>query len=293
MKFNNKEKHIWEVSKKTQLPVPPDKDAVWMRLVQEIEIYENKNNDYKANVKKSRWSTWLGIGPKTKAILALSFMIVLLSPLTYDLYYTKKLYTNAAQKETLLLPDGTKVMLNSESMITYNRNYNKDNRSVNLTGEAYFIVNKGDIPFNIHTSHGEVSVLGTSFNVRSRDEGFEVGVNEGKVQVINGHSRIYLTKNQLIDVRFDFMENDISQITMDKYPDWINQKFYCNQTTLGELCLEVERTFDIQIKFLDPNIKKLTVSGLIEASNLNNVLHTISLLTKQEFKLEGDICTIL
>ena len=89
------------------------------------------------------------------------------------------------------------------------------------------------------------------------------------------------------------MENDISQITMDKYPDWINQKFYCNQTTLGELCLEVERTFDIQIKFLDPNIKKLTVSGLIEASNLNNVLHTISLLTKQEFKLEGDICTIL
>ena len=40
MKFNNKEKHIWEVSKKTELPVPPDKDTVWVRLVQEIEIYD-------------------------------------------------------------------------------------------------------------------------------------------------------------------------------------------------------------------------------------------------------------
>ena len=47
------------------------------------------------------------------------------------------------------------------------------------------------------------------------------------------------------------------------------------------------------MNFLNPNIKKLTVSGLIEASDLNNVLHTMSLLTKHEFKLEGDICTIL
>ena len=292
MKFNNHEKHIWAVSKKMRISAVPDKEIVWARLIQQIEMSQTEVSAHKID-RKSYWGTWLNINYRTKAILAFSFIVLILSPISYNFYHTKNLYTNAAQEKTLLLSDGTKIVLNSESKITYDRDYNKKNRSVKLVGEAYFIVKKGDLPFNIQTSHGEVSVLGTSFNVRSRDEAFEVGVNDGKVQVVSGQNKIHLSKGELIDVRSNFRVNDIGQISLDNYPDWLNQKLYCNETTLEELCSEIERTFNIQMHFLNPNIKKLTVSGLIEASDLNNVLHTMSLLTKHEFKLEGDICTIL
>ena len=91
----------------------------------------------------------------------------------------------------------------------------------------------------------------------------------------------------------EFFSSNIIQIPTDQYPDWLNQKFYCNETTLESLCLEIERTFDIKINFTNPSLKSLTITGLIEASDLDNVLHTVSTLTKHKFKLAGGTCTIL
>ena len=94
-------------------------------------------------------------------------------------------------------------------------------------------------------------------------------------------------------MKSEFISSNISQIPIDQYPDWLNRKFYCNETTLESLCLEIERTFDIKINFTNPSLKSLTITGLIEASDLDNVLHTVSTLTKHKFKLAGGTCTIL
>ena len=295
MKLDSKEKLIWEVSSKTQLPPTPDKDAVWERLIQEMEMGRDeaeKSNPDKTKGRSS-WLPWPNMGYKVDIAIAYGLLLVLLSPLAYNFFFTKQVHTGTAQNETILLADGTKIILNSESKIIYDSDYNIDNRSIKLTGEAYFQVEKNDIPFAIETAYGEIVVLGTSFNVRSREDGFEVGVNDGKVKVSNELYSIHLSKGQLIEVASTFEEKDIVNISIKKYPDWINQKFYCNKTTLNELCSEIERTFDIRIKFLDPDLKKVTITGIIEASDLNDVLHTVSLLTKHKFKLEDDICTIL
>ena len=94
-------------------------------------------------------------------------------------------------------------------------------------------------------------------------------------------------------MKSEFFSSNIIQIPTDVYPDWLNRKFYCNETTLESLCLEIERTFDIEINFANTNLKSLTITGIIEASDLDNVLHTVSTLTKHKFKLDGDTCTIL
>ncbi len=105
--------------------------------------------------------------------------------------------------------------------------------------------------------------------------------------------QLLLSKGQFIDVNSEFISSNILQIPTDQYPDWLNRKFYCNETTLESLCLEIERTFDIKINFTNPNLKDLTITGVIEASDLDNVLQTVSILTKHKSKLDGGTCTIL
>ena len=281
------------MSQKVKLPPIPDKDIVWERLIQEIEMHQNKTEDFIPKKRGSYRKSWTDILLKRRLPLAYGLIILLLSPLAYDAFSKKQIKTRPAEEKSVLLSDGTKVILNSDSKLTYNRNYNENNRSVHLIGEAYFSVEKGNIPFNVLTPYGKISVLGTSFNIRARNDGFEVGVNDGEVQVSNENSLLNLSKGQLIDVESEFFSSNIIQVPTDQYPDWLNRKFYCNETTLESLCLEIERTFDIKINFTNPNLKDLTITGVIEASDLDNVLQTVSILTKHKFKLDGGTCTIL
>ena len=281
------------MSQKVKLPPIPDKDIVWERLIQEIEMHQNKTEDFIPKKRGSYRKSWTDILLKRRLPLAYGLIILLLSPLAYDAFSKKQIKTRPAEEKSVLLSDGTEVILNSDSELTYNRNYNKNNRSVHLIGEAYFSVQKGNIPFNVLTPYGKISVLGTSFNIRARNDGFEVGVNDGEVQVSNENILLNLSKGQLIDVKSEFLSSNIIQIPTNQYPDWLNRKFYCNETTLESLCLEIERTFDIKINFTNPNLKDLTITGVIEASDLDNVLQTVSILTKHKFKLDGGTCTIL
>tara|TARA_B100000900_G_scaffold140735_1_gene119250 strand:+ start:132 stop:1013 length:882 start_codon:yes stop_codon:yes gene_type:complete len=293
LKLDSKEKLIWEMSRKVKLPPIPDKDKIWERLIQKIEMYQDKTDDFTPEKGESYWISWIDILLKRRLPLAYGLIILMLSPLAYEAFSKKHVKTSPAEEKSVLLSDGTEVILNSESELTYNRNYNKNNRSVHLIGEAYFSVQKGNIPFNVLTPHGKISVLGTSFNIRARDDGFEVGVNYGEVQVSNEKSLLNLSKGQLIDVKSEFFSSNIIQIPTVQYPDWLNRKFYCNNTTLESLCREIERTFDVKINFANTNLKSLTITGIIEASGLDNVLQTVSILTEHEFKLDGDTCTIL
>ena len=62
---------------------------------------------------------------------------------------------------------------------------------------------------------------------------------------------------------------------------------------MEEVCSEIERIFNIDISFSNPTHKDISVSGILEISDLKTVLATVSLLTQHEFKLEGDTCTII
>jgi ferric-dicitrate binding protein FerR (iron transport regulator) len=161
-----------------------------------------------------------------------------------------------------------------------------------MTGEAYFDVQNGNTPFVIQTNQGQVTVLGTSFNVRSREDGFEVGVNEGIVKVSNDSKSVILHKGQMIEVDSKFDEKNLQNISYTNYPDWMHEKLVCDQTPLSEVCDEIERTFGISFKFANPSLSDITVTGVIDAQDLNTVLSTISLLTQHEFKFDGDTCTI-
>ena len=293
-KLDDIQQLIWERSAQVELPSPPDEEEVWMRLSQHMDI-SNMNTDMSQDQQRLAPPTqgfWSGFKPRLTYAVALGLALVFALPIAYDTLTTETFVTKATDFQTVQLPDGSTITLNAGSQIKYKKDFNTDHRSLTLSGEAYFDVQKGNTPFTVNTNHGQVTVLGTSFNVRAREDGFEVGVNEGIVKVSNDAKSVILHKGQMIDVDSQFDEKNLQNVSYGNYPDWMHEKLVCDQTPLSEVCDEIERTFGISFKFANPFLSDITVTGVIDAQDLNTVLSTISLLTQHEFKFDGDTCTI-
>jgi transmembrane sensor len=293
-KLDDIQKLIWERSAQVELPSPPDKEAVWMRLSQHMDISDMDKdiNQDQQRLAPPAQRFLSKFKPRITYAVALGLALIFALPIAYDSLTTETFMTQTTDFQTLQLPDGSTIRLNAGSQIKYKKDFNTDHRSLAMTGEAYFNVQNGNTPFVIQTNQGQVTVLGTSFNVRSREDGFEVGVNEGIVKVSNDSKSVILNKGQMIKVDSKFDEKNLQNISYTNYPDWMHEKLVCEQTPLSEVCDEIERTFGISFEFANPSFSDITVTGVIDAKDLNTVLSTISLLTQHEFKFNGDTCTI-
>ena len=92
------------------------------------------------------------------------------------------------------LPDGSIVLLNHNSSIEYDKNF--ETRNVILDREAYFNVVSADIPFIVTTDLGEIKVLGTKFNVNSNKDDLEVEVETGEVELKTEKEKRKLSRGQ-------------------------------------------------------------------------------------------------
>ena len=292
-KLNSTEKLIWKKSVFTDLPRTPEVDDAWMRLEQRMAIADSEPDRDQNQAAPFPLVPILGWQPRLVNIVSLALAAVVCLPIVYHLLTTESVLTRYGSIETVLLNDGSSVTLNSSSKLTYKTDFNSDHRNVTLSGEAFFDVQPGLVPFVIHTDYGEVKVLGTTFNVHVRPDRFEVGVNTGMVLVSNQTESIILTRGQRIDVEPSETHFGSAIESYHDYPDWIHNKLVCEQTPLREVCDEIERIFDISFTFADPSLADVTVTGVLDASDLNSVLSTISLLTQHEFKFDGETCTIL
>ena len=292
-KLNKIEKLIWEKSVIADLPRTPEVDDAWMRLEQRMVIADtdpdiNKNQDQLfSSTPTLRWK------PRLASIVSMTLVTLVFLPIVYQIFTTESILTQTGKTETVILKDGSSVTLNSGSELKYKTDFNSDHRNITLSGEAFFEVQPGLYPFVIHTDHGEVKVLGTTFNVHVRPYRFEVGVNKGIVQISNQAKSIILTHGQRIDIKPSDKHLGPAIEAYRNYPDWIHNKIVCEQTPLWEVCDEIKRIFDISFTFSDPSLADVTVTGVLDASDLNSVLSTISLLTQHEFKFDGETCTIL
>jgi len=289
LKLNKKEQLIWDLCSKIERKKAPHKLDVWMRLEQQIEIsaQPKKIETYK-----------IPIFQKTliPRLITAFFILILISIPTIKMLNTVNIYSSYGEKTKIIsLNDGTKIYLNAGTTLSYSKNFNSNSREVTLNGEAYFEVEKGSSPFIISTDLAKVTVLGTKFNVRSREDGFEVGINEGKVKIENKTKSIELKKGEQIDIDIDKPKIlSLSEVSTF-YPGWKNNKLICDNSSLEKICKELERRYNIKIQFQSDHQKNITISGIINLSpnNLDSVLSSISLLSKRKFKLQGDSYIIL
>ena len=110
--------------------------------------------------------------------------------------------TGKGERATVVLPNGTKVSLNSESSFTYPASFGKTDRNVHLQGEAYFeVAHDEELPFIVQAKQTYVKVLGTTFNIHTLpdDDWVETALVNGKVEfyeIDNPDNRITLFPDQ-------------------------------------------------------------------------------------------------
>ncbi|MFT3795526.1 FecR family protein [Flavobacterium sp.] len=208
---------------------------------------------------------WMARVAAVAAILVLGFFIA--KPLANQTQIAAN-----GQQEVFFLPDHSEVTLNSGSEIRYNNWFWDGNRSLDLEGEAFFKVTKGKT-FDVHTDLGTVTVVGTQFNVKARQQRFEVTCFEGKVKVANNSDKIYLTKGQ--SVIFENGKRMASVINTDSKPSWMNYQLTFNAENLNAVIAEIERQYDIVItKENIATSQKFT--GTVPAGDMEMALQIIS-----------------
>ncbi|NER15236.1 histidine kinase [Leptobacterium flavescens] len=199
-----------------------------------------------------------------------------------------EIVTKVAEQKTFLLPDDSEVILNAKSVMNFSKSTWDKKREVQLKGEAYFKVAKGQT-FDVVTSSGIVRVVGTQFNVKSREGYFEVSCYEGIVKVIHRNMENTLTVGDGVKM-FDgelFQENDLSEMT----PHWINKESTFKSIPLRFVLDELERQYDISLVKEGIN-EDLLFSGGFTHNNLELALQSICIPLRIKYNIEEKSVTL-
>ncbi len=181
-------------------------------------------------------------------------------------------------RSSVVLDDGTKVMLNSGSEMQVWLNHPSERR-VNLTGEAWFeVAHDSQKPFFVDTERFSVEVLGTSFNVKSYqdDEISHFYLSEGSVKLRNllGENLV-LNPGQYVAVSSDESFTLKSSPGAETLLSWMEGKYYFRQETLSEIAKLIERAYGLEVEF-----STLQIAGEKYTGSLSVDEHVSDLMDK-------------
>ena len=197
--------------------------------------------------------------------------------------------TLASQKTNIDLPDTSNVILNSASNLSYNEKTWYTNRKVNLDGEAFFKVAKGS-SFDVKTEKGIVTVLGTQFNVKQRNNYFEVVCYQGLVGVT------YMQQPQLqLKPGESFLVIDgktIKKEVQNKLqPAWITNKSSFKSIPYKHVLSEFERQYNVRFITKGVDLKQL-FTGNFTHDNFEIALKSITLPLHLTYSKKNNTITL-
>ena len=193
--------------------------------------------------------------------------------------------------QTFTLPDSSSVTLAPGSTLSLQKH--KDKRLVQMTGKVYFNVRHDDrAPFRVNAGSGFVKVLGTRFQVDSRDP-ISVSVVSGKVlfsAIRSGEEALILTKGQ--SAVLDPAASKPVEIT-PKHPNpaaWATGEFIYDNTPLPEVLSELSEYYDVTLVAFDAGHssgESRRLSGEFSTSSLQEILNLINSALGTDIQIES------
>ena len=223
-------------------------------------------------------------------------------------------------KTEIKLPDGTSVILNAGSTLRYRSDFNMNNRDLDLIGEGYFKVAKNNLlPLNVSAGDIIIKAIGTEFNIKAYDEEevIETTLVEGKIQITqsgqneNDNQALDLNPNQkaiyikesdsfaleeVVTVdssNFNPVPNIYQNILISPKVDiseivaWTQGKLIIRGQRLDDLCVDLQRKYNVSFLFRDEEIKGFRFTGVLLDETLEQVLDVIKLTAPIGYSLEG------
>lgn len=282
--------------------------------------------------RKSRRKNWL------MALCAVAMIAVGLASLYYlsgtaannselaELNSKNQITTKNGSKTSLVLPDGTKVWLNSGSQLDYDKTYGNKLREVSLTGEAYFDVVKNPAkPFVIHTKKMDIKVLGTAFNVKCYpgEKTTETSLVRGSIEVTlkDRQEKIMLKPNEKLVINNDDIvaqaqkNNGVKQVNKQAEKiekpiitlshltflpvdstvietAWVQNRLVFSSETFEDVALKMERWYNVKIEFADESLKEATLTGNFEKETVVEAFNAMQLTTRFLYTVKYDRITV-
>ncbi len=196
--------------------------------------------------------------------------------------------TPLAAKTYFVLPDGSKVWLNSGSTLSYPQKFDNKKRLVKLSGEAYFDVQKSKTPFEVETENVKVNVLGTAFNVMSYlNTNSEVTLERGKVQLISnsGAQQILVPGEQAV-INSENSSIQVQKVDTEIYSSWINNKLMFKNESLKDVVARLERWYNISIEIDDRFISDKKLTATVEYESITEVMNLLEITLSLKYEYD-------
>jgi len=200
----------------------------------------------------------------------------------------------SGERVSIVLPDGTKVNLNSETKLSYNVNdFNRKFREIHMGGEAYFEVAKNEkVPFIIKTNSMDVKVLGTVFNFQARDEELTTEINliEGKVALKAGNTQQevlpFANQRAVFDKRTGsikvFKDNPATAAP------WLKGELVFHATPIRHVIRAIERSYGVKIQFSQNDLPDNDLfTGTFSTDNLHETLEILKMHYQFDYEIKG------
>ncbi|RGP13101.1 FecR family protein [Parabacteroides gordonii] len=218
--------------------------------------------------------------------VAAAVILLLLIPTIYQSNNKEKeqLYTYLSNnnKSEFQLKDGTKVVLNKNSKLTYSEAYGKEKRHVELVGEGYFEVTKNaQKPFEVQVGDASIKVLGTIFNVEAieDDEYITATLIKGSIRFESPKQQVILSPNQQLRFEKSTQQIDVSTVDTDLEIAWKNDLLKYKSISFVSLLKDLEKRYNVKFTILNKKLTDpaVTLSGTFtQEQSLEQILQVIN-----------------
>ena len=198
-------------------------------------------------------------------------------------------------KATIELPDGTNVVLNSASQLSYLNNFGENGRRVQLNGEAYFkVAHDEKRAFIVQVGDLEVKVLGTSFNVSAYEDAKDVTVVllEGKVGVYAQKISHIMKPGDKIEYNKATHKITATQVHPSDYIEWTKGNIYFEKESLENIMKTLSRIYDVEIRFDSNKLPNEYFTGTIPGGGIQNALNILMLTSPFYYEMDGSVIVL-
>lgn len=264
-----------------------------LKIDNEINLFQPKQIDFKRTIK----ILW-----RVAVVLVLSFSTFYAYRLSFGSDKAEKnisIVTLPGERATIELPDGSKVLLNSSSKLSYSSNFNQQNRLVRLEGEAFFDIQKSKTDkFIVKTKHHSIEVMGTTFNVLSYpdEQHYELTLLTGKVKVNSvddPSNTIILKPNEKYEVDLISKKRSVSSSDTDIETAWLRGELVMKDIPLKQALARIERFYGVSIEHQSiAKIENGIFTGRFKKGNVEDVLKVLSIVYPVKYTLRNQDITI-
>jgi transmembrane sensor len=268
-----------------------DIDKAWTELYSRISATGAMTGENRSRIIFIR-STFMKIAA---AVLILAVLSVTILYLGNNDYLSKKIIvsTDINQKNLeVTLPDGSTVILNRNTELSYRANFGESGRKVYLSGEAFFeITSDTENPFTVDAGKAQVKVLGTSFNVITDNpySAVEVFVSTGKVTLSDNSGKQTLVLDQGYIGTMDSKLSGKSVNNDPNYMAWKTGILVYDGQTLDVVFRDLKKVYNMDIIADDPAILNETWTSPIDNQTKDTIIRLICASFNLSYSKDGNI----